>query len=171
VIKDRYPLLRNRGHHFRYELGVPVDLTLLLGRSEFAAMWLGGLVAYSTGFEVSQVGVFRDWSAITNQTATTAPTLVIRFADGLESREVGIPFMPVPNPPPNWGMLRAVQGQWNKSRWFWIWSVRPLPPPGEMTITASFLAAGIPEVTHAIDTEPILESAARAVPLWNKHKQ
>src|SRR6476660_9844554 len=101
---DLYPLLRNRGHHFRHELGVPVDLTLLLGRSDAAAMWMGGLVAYSTGLELIQVGVFRDWSATTTVT-TGRPTLAIRFADGRESKTTGLPFMAEPNPSPYWGML------------------------------------------------------------------
>ncbi len=168
--KDLYPLLHNRGHHFRHEMGVPVDVTLLLGRSEAAAMWMGGLVAYSTGFELIQIGVFRDRSAITT-VMTGRPTLVIRFANGLESKTTGLPFMPVPNPPPYWGMLTEIHGQWNESTWFWIWSVRPLPPPDRMTIVAAFEAAGISETTHVIDTALIVNAAARAEPLWRTGAQ
>ncbi len=162
---SRWPLLRNRGYHFRFELGVPVDLTLLLGKSDAAAMWMGGLVTYSSGFEFIQIGVTRDWSAITTGSAGR-PTIAIRFADGLESKMTGILFSPVPNPPPSWGMVRPIEGHFSESMWHYVWSVRPLPPPDGMTITASYEAADIPETTHTIDVSPILEAAALARPLW-----
>jgi hypothetical protein len=46
---------------------------------------------------------------------------------------------------------------------FWVW---PLPPPGPLTLTAGWPAAGLPVAPTRIDAAAVLDAATASRPLW-----
>ncbi len=153
-----------RRHVFRNELGVGTDITVLLARNDVAAMWIGGVVAYSGGFQFIQIGVIQDPSRIDGE--RDGPMMGLQFADGRQRTYKGMPFRPFPNNLVPEQLLWTVQGHWNPTGWFFIWSVSPLPPRGPVTIVSSFEGAAIEESIRVIDPGPILEAASRATSIW-----
>jgi hypothetical protein len=46
---------------------------------------------------------------------------------------------------------------------YWVW---PLPPPGPLTFVVEWPAHGIAESRAELDTQPILDAAARAIQVF-----
>lgn len=157
MYEDRW--LRYAAHD---ELGVGTDLTALLARNEMAAMWIGGVVAYSEVFHFVHIGVSRRPSTAFGG----GPVLGLRFADGRQETHDGITFRRVPATDISPALLWHLRGHFDASRWFHLWSVRPLPPPGPLTIVSAWPDEGIAETAVTIDAGPILDAASRARPIW-----
>lgn len=95
------------------------------------------------------------------------PWFGVRFSDGRTAsyrdlrpvavRRVLDPACPLLEPIGRFGADPDV----DLDRW-WVW---PLPPPGRLEITVDWPTRGIAAVA-VIDAEPILDAAARAIPLW-----
>jgi hypothetical protein len=152
-------------HLHEEQLGVDCDLTMLLARNGTAAMWLGGFIAYAGGFDFIHFGVCRDPAGLATHTRQGDPILGLRLGDGRELICRGMPFGSGTVVKP---FLRVIWGSWNTGRWMFVWSVRPLPPPGSMTFVYGWPDADIPQANHDIDADPILAAAARAIPLWGR---
>jgi hypothetical protein len=157
VYEDRW--LRYAAHD---ELGVGTDITALLARNELAAMWIGGVVAYSEAFHFIHVGVSR----ASSRTFKGGPVFGLRFADGRQEMHDGIMFRRVPATDISPGLLWPLRGHFDATRWFHLWSVHPLPPRGPLTILSAWPEEGIAETAITIDAGPILDAASRARPIW-----
>jgi hypothetical protein len=145
--------------------GVPAEV--LLARSDEAAVALGGIRVFSTGFELSlwvvaRGGVARDaFGPGRHGAGQRGVRFGLRCADGTraEAERSG----------PHDGQERTLVsrgGGGDASSWhftYWAW---PLPPPGQIELFCCWEPAGIPETRSVLDAAPILEAAARVVSLW-----
>jgi hypothetical protein len=152
------PWLRYAAHG---ELGVATDVTVLLGRNDIAAVWIGGVVAYTEVFHFTHIGVSRGpWREFKG-----GPLFGLRLADGRQEMHDGIMFRRIPAAGNTSAVLRHLHGHFNPSGWFHLWSAR-LPPPGPLTIVSAWPEEGLAETAITIETGPILDAAARARPIW-----
>jgi hypothetical protein len=156
-----------------------VELATVLARSEKAAVALGQVRAYSSGFEFDLFAVLRRaelrsypfWPIIEVHGDEIVPSDILRiglqFADGAVltnvDRRVGDAD---PGDGPRGPMLTSGgshAGQRRQDATFWVW---PLPPPGPLTFVVEWPARQIPESRHEIDASLILDAAARVIELW-----
>ena len=163
-------------------LGEPVPLTLLLGRSEVAAVQLQHLTAYRTGFEFQIVAHYRTivdtWdpmhglAGLRRRPGATGDRLDddhlrlrLRFSDGSEVDNLGPPMMPTAERPRG-PLLRYLFGEGGgvmASIVYWIW---PLPPPGPLVVSCEWPQAAIPVTERQVDADLIRAASLRAIELW-----
>jgi hypothetical protein len=88
----------------------------------------------------------------------------VLFADGTSATNLGgRHFAPDEPAPP---LLRQQGGGGGGRRFdfrYWVW---PLPPAGPMTLVVEWPWKGIAETRAEIDTQPILDAAARAIQVF-----
>lgn len=170
------------------ELAIPVPLGVILGRSERGVIAVSHALAYSTG--VSFALVAHVDSLTPNQSNAIfheqhagrlglddLPDGFLRFgvelADGQRASNLGgrhayakpdeSPRRPVLfQHGGGGGHSHANAVTWNLA--FWLW---PLPPAGALRLFCEWPVAEIGLSHVAVETGPILESAERAVPLWD----
>ncbi|HTT49911.1 MAG TPA: hypothetical protein VMH35_00710 [Streptosporangiaceae bacterium] len=156
--------------------------TVLLARTERAAVAVTGISAYSAGFEISLTARFRpergEASGERRPGAATgriedpralrrSARFGLQLADG---RKVIGEHAPGPGPDiaPDGPILRQFMGggtpRSHVSRW-WCW---PLPPAGPLEFVCEWSALGIPESRSAVDGQLILDAAARSIRLWSE---
>jgi hypothetical protein len=158
---------------------VPVG-TLLLDRSEWAAVAITGMWAYSRGFEFSVTLLIRPgtpgWDEIPapgwdegpapgatgDRFARPSDEISLRFADGrmVTSRR------PHDDTEPTGPILRPRGGggssHYQNHRW-WAW---PLPPGGPLDFIYPGLTSGTGETRVSIDAGLILDAARRIIQPW-----
>lgn len=155
----------------RAELPVGVPLSLLVARSERAAVTLGPIQVFSDGFEVAanlvvrvreeeRLRVFDPFGRHHGQAAGQIVRLAFVFADGTSAEAVrafdnegGRTLVPQGG--------GGGEGRWSTTFWSW-----PLPPPGSVEVVCAWPAHGIAETRASFDAGPILEAAARVERLW-----
>lgn len=151
------------------ELPVPVALELLVGRSDGAAVLVGPLRVYSTGFELdltvlvrSPTEHFFDPLHLHHERKEDVLRFGLAFADG--SRGEVVRHGSHPDPPERSLMSRGGYGgdnRWGMRLWSW-----PLPPPGPVEVVCLWPRFGIPETRASFDAQPVLDAAARVERLW-----
>jgi hypothetical protein len=158
---------------------VPVG-TLLLDRSEWAAVAITGIWAYSRGFEFSVTLLIRPgtpgWDEIPapgwdegpvpgpagHRFARPSAETSLRFSDGrtvTSGRPHGDsePAGPILRPHGGGG-----SSHYQNHRW-WVW---PLPPGGPLDFVYPGLSSGTGETRVSIDAGLILDAARRIIPPW-----
>jgi hypothetical protein len=165
------------------EVPVGVPGTVVLGRSDDAAVFLTGIQAYSTGI-VFEVGVrlrrtprgpwrHRVW-AMLNGTGDDDPEstgqllLGVEYADGRAVANVG--FRPTvaseDGEEAAEPMLVGRGGGGGERVYDQSYWLSPLPPPGPLLFVCGWQALGIPETRVTIDGAAVAEARSRVTVLW-----
>jgi hypothetical protein len=156
--------------------------TLILGRTERAAVAVTGLSAYSAGFEIFVTARFRPGpDAGPGDRGPGRPEpggprrsfrLGLQLADGTrvigQHGGPGRPGGPGPDPgtEPDRPILRPFLGGGGPRSSFWRWWAWPLPPAGPLEFVCEWPALGIPETRAGLDAQLILDAAGRSTRLW-----
>jgi hypothetical protein len=152
--------------------GVPLDLTI--ARSDRALVAVTGLIAYPEGFEF----ILSARRRASEPGGAVAPLDFDDFGTDPDQLRYGVAFEDGARLTSidSWqahdgeeggdaGLL-PTGGSGSRARWderCWVW---PLAPPGPLTFTCSWPAAGIPESVATIDAAVVIEAAGRAQVLW-----
>lgn len=161
---------------------------LLLIRTDDAAVWVGGLLAYPNGFSFSMRAVRRllpDGTVRMPRPATSRPELDadpfraarphgglrigLQYADGRRAAAgQGVAARLAAHRDPDARTLRLMEGSGGGTDHTWdadFW-VSPLPPEGPVTFVAAWPEAGAAESRAELDAAVILAAASRAVDVW-----
>lgn len=167
------------------ELGVSVPLSLVLARSDRAAVALRSATAYSTGVLFDLVAVARGLPEreanrlfqeqhLAGEEEPSDAMLRIGFElpDGTRVSNLGRgrrPLDPAAEPdgpvlnPCGGGGGSAGGGRVEMQHSYWLW---PLPVPGLLRVYVEWPALEISLSSVEVESEPLLEAAARSQPLW-----
>jgi hypothetical protein len=160
--------------------GIVQISTVLLARTERAAVAVTGISAYSAGFEISLTARFRPerdgagaeqrpGAALARFEDPRAIRRSLRFGLQLSDgrKVIGQHGGPGDDSEPGGPILRQFMGggtpRSHVSRW-WYW---PLPPAGPLEFVCEWPALSIPESRSAVDGQLILDAAARSIRLWS----
>jgi hypothetical protein len=154
---------------------VPIN-TLLLERSEQAAVAITGISAYSNGFEFAVTHLLRPGAPGFDAEVPTPEGMVLahepfqislQLSDG---RQV-ISERPHGDAEPTGPILRPHGGggtsHYQLTRW-WAW---PLPPSGPLEFICQWPTPGASETQVSIDAQLILDAARQSVQLWSPDKE
>jgi hypothetical protein len=151
---------------------------VLLARSADAAVGVSGFRGYPEGFELTLTVLVRQEDRrgmlfrrlneplVEGVTADEFLRFGLLFADGSSATNLGGRHYPRPDQQPDGPLLQQQGGGGGGRRMdmrYWVW---PLPPPGRLTFVCEWPAHGIPESRAAIDSQPILDAAARAIEVF-----
>ena len=159
---------------------VPAELVLI--RTEQVAVAVGSVRAYPNGFEFTVHVRWRgagdtDWpyhggpferhgNRRGGPASEDALRLGVLYADGRRAATTGGSPWRDPDAEPGRLVLEQGGGGGNDRSWdsdFWVY---PLPPPGPVTLLASWLEQGVTETRAELDGAAIRDAAGRAVTLW-----
>jgi len=158
------------------EAPVAVPLQLVVGRSDRAAVLLGGLRVYSIGIELDATILLRDEPSDFHffdplhqhpgQPKDTVLRLAVVCADGSQGEAMRFPPREEAGRvlTPNGG--GGGQGRWTHRLWLW-----PLPPPGAVDVVCAWPAFGIGEAWTSFDAGPVLEAAKHVEQLWPENAE
>jgi hypothetical protein len=157
---------------------VPADL--ILARSDAAAVAVGSLQVYPTGFAFLLTAVVREEHEYglpavdigmrhRLRPGQPLPDAFLRFgiafADGRSATNLSDRH--APDPDASDGPLLSSDGGGGGSRTYemrhWVW---PLPPPGPVDFVCEWPAHGIGESRASLDASLIRDAASRAITLW-----
>lgn len=165
-------------------IGAPVAATLLVAKTDRAAVGVTDLLAFPTGFSV-RVGAFArrsggaelrpeevgGWgmrrSRKIDEEALPDELLRfgVRFADGGKATSLGADARRAPRRPPGPVMMPRAGGG-SDQRWeqdFWVW---PLSPPGPLAFVCEWPAYGIALSRVEIEADLLRAAAADALAIW-----
>jgi hypothetical protein len=166
------------------ELGEPVPLSIVVGRSERAVVALREAVAYSTGTHLEFLAFAR---GLPRRQANELfhlqhpmpdedppPELLrigVELADGARISNLGNPHHRNWNERPGGPVLvphgggggSGVVGQVELRPAYWLW---PLPPPGQLRVFVEWPALAVELTSVEIGAAPIIEAASRSQRLW-----
>ena len=145
--------------------GVVAFSTLILGRTERAAVAVTGLSAYSAGFEIFVTARFRP-GAEAGPGDRRSFRLGLQLADGTKVIGQHGHRGPDGDVAPDGPILRPFLGGGGPLSSFWGGWAWPLPPAGPLEFACEWSAFGIPETRAALDAQLILDAAARSIRLW-----
>jgi len=160
-----------------------VPLRLVLGQTAEVAVVLLDVVAYSTGLtlrlaiqlhhdaaDIDPHQVMMDMRGRQPGSRDDALRFGVEFSDGRKATNLG-PRFPAPDePPPRIRLVNHGGGGGSGHSWragYWVY---PLPTPGPLTLAIAWLGGGIPEHTHTIDADPIIDAAALSTVLWKDNR-
>jgi hypothetical protein len=146
---------------------VPIS-TLVLGRTDQAAVAVTGLSAFSAGIEIFLTARIRPGAGDPHDLAASRRSFRfgLQFSDGGKAAgnpgggrrdRDSEPAGPVLHPLAGGGGPHSFVSRW------WLW---PLPPAGPLEFVCEWPAFGIAESRAGIDAGLILEAAGRSVSLW-----
>ena len=154
---------------------VPIG-TLVLGRTDQAAVAVTGLSAFSAGIEIFLTARIRPNAGQSGEHLPGGPRdpaasrrsfrFGLQFSDG--GKATGSPggHRPDHDSEPAGPVLYPFAGGGGPhsfvSRW-WAW---PLPPTGPLEFACEWAALGIPETRAVIDAQLILDAAGQSTRLW-----
>jgi hypothetical protein len=158
------------------EWGVPLKVRQMLGRSDDAAVFLSGVVVFSTGFGLTISIRVRQGSdtglspqppvfgmALPGQTPSEqALSFAVEFSDGRRATSDDQPPLGFHSE----ALILCNLGGGGQFAWegrYWVW---PLPSPGPLTFSCSWPAAGIRPSVAEIDGSAVIEAASHAERLW-----
>jgi hypothetical protein len=156
--------------------GVVPGSTLLLGRSDQAAVAITGILAYSAGFEIFLTGRIRRAGEGAEQPPPPPARLRpppgrnlhfgMQLPDGTKVLGQRGGHGPGHDAEPAGPILRAFMAgggpHTELARW-WAW---PLPPAGPLEFVCEWPMFGIAETRATIDAQLILDAASRSIRLW-----
>jgi len=156
--------------------GVVPFSTLVLARTERAAVAINGLSAYAAGFEIYVTARFRPGTdtgpggPVPGGPGPGGPLRSFRFglqlADGTKVIGQRGGGGPDGDAEPDGPILRMFLGgaspRSSLSRW-WAW---PLPPAGPLEFVCEWPTLGIPESRAGLDAQLILDAAGQSIRLW-----
>jgi hypothetical protein len=153
-----------------HEVGSPIALRLLLVRTSTVVVVVHRIVAYRTGatFALSAraaggtPALVQSLFGAGSEDDESALRFGIEFADGRRATNVGIPRLDESSI-----ALMARRGSRRGTGADWRYELRPLPPPGPLTLALEWAAAGVPFTARQIDADPIIEAGHRSAPLWS----
>jgi hypothetical protein len=167
------------------ELPTGVGLTVLLGRTDDAAVGITGIEAFSTGFrftlavrlrqappELAYGGLFTLVSshlhAGVEASVENRLLLGIEYPDGRRASTLQDMRMPGPRAVADVEQLVLVQqggggGQQSVDQSYWV---APLPPDGPVVVVMAWAGFGMPECRTVLDGAAIRAAAARSHSLW-----
>lgn len=153
--------------------GVVPGSTLLLGRSEQAAVAITGILAYSGGFEIFLTGRIRragEGGAGQPPSARVRPFdppgRNLHFGMQLPGGTKVIGQRRGHDAEPAGPILRSFMvggGPHTELARWWAW---PLPPAGPLDFVCEWPVFGIAETRATIDAQLILDAADRSIQLW-----
>jgi hypothetical protein len=163
-------------------LGAAVAEQFLLARADDAAIGVGGIVAYPSGFAFTVTTVLRREDRRAAHYHETfhrdmfdddppSPGFLrigVQFADGSVVTNLGgHPHFGFDDEPPGPILIHDGGGGGGRryDMTYWVW---PLPPPGPLTFVCEWPAHGIAESQATIDAGLVHEAAARAITLWDE---
>ena len=146
---------------------VPIS-TLVLGRTDQAAVAVTGLSAFSAGIEIFLTARIRPSAGEPHDPMASRRSFRfgLQFSDGGKATgspgggrrdRDSEPAGPVLHPIAGGGGPHTFVSRW------WLW---PLPPAGPLEFVCEWPAFGIAESRTGIDAELILDAARRSVSLW-----
>jgi hypothetical protein len=156
--------------------GVVPGSTLLLGRSEQAAVAITGILAYSAGFEIFLTGRIRRAAKGGAEQPPAAPRPLhppgrnlrfgVRLPDGTKVLGQRGGRGPSQDAEPAGPILRSFMSgggpHTELARW-WAW---PLPPAGQLEFVCEWPMFGIAETRATINGQLILDAASSSIRLW-----
>jgi hypothetical protein len=154
---------------------VAVDMVLL--RTDEAAVTIGLLRAYSTGFEFTvdtrcrrggqhhRVGLIHQRYALQDGGSEDGLRLGLEFSDGRRA-EVDAPRAHPDQVAPDAIIVHPGGGGGSDRSWHQRYWVYPLLPPGWLSFVATWPAFAVTEARAEIEADAILAAAARAIVLW-----
>ncbi|HJU36580.1 MAG TPA: hypothetical protein VJ716_04070 [Gaiellaceae bacterium] len=167
------------------EVGVATSLTVVVGRSEQAAVALAHATSFSTGVTLSFVAQARDLGPRTVQTlfqeqhpygpaAEDLPDgflrLGVELPGGAKASNIGGRRLFVKDEPDEpvfvhrgGGSGSGGRDRLTMSHDYWVW---PLPQPGTIYVSCEWPLVGIPLSTVEVDGAALVEAASRVVHLW-----
>ena len=169
------------------ELGECVPLSVIVARSERAVVAIKHATAYSRGLIFDFVSaarglperdtnrLFHEQHVLDAEAEPPAGFLRIgiELADGTRISNLGNPHRHLWRPdavpqgpllvPSSGGGGSAGAGRVTMSPGYWLW---PLPPPGPLRVFVEWPALDIPLSSAELDSEPLLDAAARSQLLW-----
>jgi hypothetical protein len=157
------------------EAPAAVPLQLVVGRSERAAVLLGGARVYSSGVELEVTMLHRGeppWHydplhLHPGQAKEALLRLAVVCADGSRA-EVGQPGF---HGGDEERVLTSNGGGGGQGRFtyrLWLW---PLPPPGSVEVVCAWPAYAVEETHTSFDAGPMLEAAAQVEVLWPENDE
>jgi hypothetical protein len=161
------------------ELGTSVPLRLLIAKNDEFAIAIVEVVAYLSGFRFELVHLVSPTAEDLDHKVTMrlsgsgldTPSEQFRFgvefSDGRKATNT-LPWAQFDDEPDITLIPRGGGGggrSWRQSYW-----VYPLPPPGALIVAVARPSRGIPEQTHTLDAEPIIEAAASSIVLWDDRR-
>jgi hypothetical protein len=154
-----------------------VPAELILARTEEAAIAVSSVRAYPNGFEFTAHvrlrrepepgGLFADPFELQRpgrNVPAAALRLGIMYADGRRAATTGGPGLPADDP--RCLILQPDGGGGDDLSYDQDFWVHPLPPPGPVTLIASWPRQGITECRAELDGAAIGQAAQHAVTLW-----
>ena len=180
---------RSREHHpweppeAEFPGTVPFS-TLILGRTERAAVAVTGLSAYSAGFEIFVTARVRPGGDPDAGPGAVMPggrgpgggrrsfRFGLQLADGSkvigQHGGPGRPGGPGPGPgaEPGGPILWPFMAGGGPRSAVWRWWAWPLPPAGPLEFVCEWPALGIPESRAGLDGQLLLDAAAHSIRLW-----
>jgi hypothetical protein len=157
------------------EIGAALELRVVLVRTAELVIALNRFVVHSAGVRLSLAIRRRDPFTTTDSLDPFVAggvgqrlCLSVRFADGREAttaRERWNPADPAALPPGpilhGAGGFGGTPRCWDADLWLW-----PLPPPGVLTFSCAWPAAGIAPTSHATDAGAVFSAQRRVETLW-----
>ncbi len=155
------------------EVGVPAMSSFVLARSDDVAIAVRGITAFSDGLLVSVVVLFSDeqrresldWSLAEYSRSPGRFRLGIELPSGAKAT-TGTTDAPAVDAGDAHAVLVQQASTSGPLLWqadYWLW---PVPEEGTMVVGCCWPDRGIEESLVALDTEPLVESAASSGPVW-----
>ncbi|HEY8103635.1 MAG TPA: hypothetical protein VIE18_03910 [Gaiellaceae bacterium] len=160
------------------ELGVPVPLRILLGRTDEVAVALVDVAAFSTGLEFRMEVRLREHDEQSDpfgmhmhhvhRHGGELPDEMLRFgfelADGRRVTNIGsFPGLDADVDDPVLIQRGGGGGGRSWSFGYWLW---PLPPAGTLTVVVEWPSQSIELTRVELDAAPLLDAAALSEALW-----
>jgi hypothetical protein len=167
----------------------PAPLSVVVAKTEDAAVVVAGVAAYPTGFSFDlhvrvrpgsdadgliddplYVHAHRRRSSGQLQPEQLPPEQLrfgIQFPDGSRATSLGQRWPTGRDELPPQPFLAGGGGGGGENEWHHSWHVWPLPGKGTMAFVCEWPLLRIPLTRAEVDTGPILETAATAVRLWD----
>lgn len=164
------------------EVGVPVPLALVLGRTPDLAVVLTSVIAHSTGFGFdvavrlrrAPAGEHDLFQQVAGHVRSPDSLLLgVEYADGRRGSVVDGDRSWPPDPAGHEGhggeeavTLVSSGGSGGGRTYDQTWWVHPLPPPGPVLLVLRWDAQGLAETAVEVDGSLIAAAGARAEELW-----
>lgn len=158
------------------EVGAPVPLSLVLGRTEDLAVVLTSVLAFSTGFAFEVAVRLRQplagdhdlFQQVSGHLGPDSLLLGVEYPDGRRASVLDVDgaWPPAGRAAAGAVSLTSSGGGGGGRAYDQAWWVHPLPPPGPVLVVVRWDAQGLPESAVGLDGAVIAGAGERAEALW-----